>query len=50
MFSTSRRRILDGLNRRYIYGRLVCELLVSIPSYLTQGGSTFFLKRATFIK
>lgn len=26
MFSAGRRRILDGLNRRYIYGRFVCVL------------------------
>lgn len=25
MFFTTRRRILDGLNRRYIYGRFVCD-------------------------
>lgn len=25
MFDTTRRRILDGLNRRYIYGRLVSD-------------------------
>jgi hypothetical protein len=29
MFSGTPRRVLDGLNRRYIYGRLVCRVLCS---------------------
>ncbi|KAL4893940.1 hypothetical protein BDV59DRAFT_176491 [Aspergillus ambiguus] len=32
MFSAARRRILDGLNRRYIYGRFVCvQSLLHLP-------------------
>lgn len=26
MFTATRRRVLDGLNRRYIYGRLVSRV------------------------
>lgn len=25
MIESTRRRVLDGLNRRYIYGRVVCS-------------------------